>query len=93
MIRRRRTASLSAVTLAEFIRKIIEKQISDNFDINKDVNEKKKLLIGAMRDEGYDEDVEEILYEQFETYTNKLEDFLYYAEKLEENLARIKRLH
>ncbi len=90
---RKRFASTKTVQFAEHLRKIIEDQISDNFDTKDEVSKYKKLLIGAMREEGYDEDVEEILFEQIENYTNKLLDFFYYAEKLEENLARIKRLN
>jgi hypothetical protein len=90
---RRRFASTKTAQIAEFTRKMIENQIADNFDILQEVEKNKKLLSSTMQSEGYDEDVEEILIEQIEVYVDKLKDFFYYAEKLEQNLAQIKRLN
>lgn len=90
---RRRFASTKTVQIAEQVRNIIENQIADNFDILQEVLKNKKLLSSTMPSEGYDEDVEEILIEQIEIYVEKLKDFFYYAEKLEQNLSQIKRLN
>jgi hypothetical protein len=69
---------------AKVIQKILENQIADNFYINDEMKKKVKQLLATMDMEAIDEDLMDDIDYAFDAYAKAMQNFFYYAEKLED---------
>jgi hypothetical protein len=76
--------------LAKAIQKILEKQVVDNYYSNEEVKKKVKQLLSSMEMEGMDEDLMDDIDYAFDYYVKAMGDLLYYAEKLEDQIKKVK---
>jgi hypothetical protein len=85
----RRFANQQSAMLAKALLKTLENQISDNFFIDKEVTKKVQQLLSSMEMEGMDEDLMDDIDYAFEGYAKAMQNFLYYAEKLEDQIKKV----